>query len=496
MKERNPSGRSSLRTEVGFYFLANILPLGASVVGLAWVLRLVPTAEFGVFNLVAATASILATAGGHWLCQWVIRYGGQFVAAATRAAYWSVLWRGAAASLSLIIGAALALALFRPSWAVAVGATGLLCVTLAVQAIFITMLQGTGRARQYASTFAASTLLRWICTILFCYLWKGTSSVWWALLWGQLAGQVVATFLAARALQGCISFRFFVGNQRELELQALSYGAPFLVWAVSMQLLNVADRYVIQGFAGLQQVGIYSAIYNLSNAGVMALTNPVLLAFAPRIFQRAGAASSLASNVEVRQLTESSLQLLLIIGSPLLVWSALLHREFVTLVLGARYAETTLVFPLVVGGILVWQFAQILQKGFETAGQTRALGSSIVSAVGVNLLLNFILVPRLGIIGAALATVGAYTWYAGLIAVRVVKYGRPRIALRSAMNVLFATAFSSSLLVISNRMGGELWMRAASCILCLGLYAGVLLLLKENILTTQLRSVQRVLGTR
>jgi O-antigen/teichoic acid export membrane protein len=263
-----------------------------------------------------------------------------------------------------------------------------------------------------------------------------------------------------------------------------------------MQLLNVADRYVIQGFAGLQQVGIYSAIYNLSNAGVMVLTNPVLLAFAPRIFQRAGAASSLRSNVDARQLTESSLQLLLIIGSPLLAWSALLHREFVTLVLGAKYAETTIVFPLVVGGILIWQFAQILQKGFETAGQTTALGSSIASAVGVNLLLNFILVPRLGIIGAALATLGAYIWYAVLIAIRVARYGRPRIAFRTVMNVLAATAFSSSLLVLSNRLGGELWMRGASCILCLGIYAGALLLLKESILTTQLRSVQRVLGTR
>jgi len=168
----------------------------------------------------------------------------------------------------------------------------------------------------------------------------------------------------------------------------------------------------------------------------------------------------------------------------------------VTLVLGAKYAQTTRVFPLVVGGILVWQFAQIMQKGFETAGQTRALGSSIGSAVVVNLLLNFILVPRLGIIGAALATVGGYVWYAGLIAVRVSRYGRPRIALRSLMNVLGATAFSSSLLFLSTRFERGLWMRGASCLLCLGLYAGALLLLKETILTTRGRIVPRILGTR
>ena len=438
----------------------------------------------------------MATGAFHWLCQWALRYGVKFVSAETRVAYWAVLWRGATAAFGLLIGAALVVTGFRPSWAGTIVATLLLCATLATQAILITMLQGTGRARLYTSTLAASTLLRWICTILLCYLWKGTASLWWPLLWGQFIGQIAATFLAVGALRGCISFRFFGQNQRELELEALSYGAPFLIWAISMQLLNVADRYVIQDFTGPQQVGVYSAIYNLSNAGVMVLTNPVLLAFAPHIFQRAGTASSMTSNSDVRQLTERSLQLLLIIGAPLPAWSALLHREFVTLVLGPRYAETTIVFPLVVSGILLWQFAQILQKGFETAGQTGALGTSIASAVGVNLVLNFLLVPRLGIIGAALATVGAYAWYACLIAVRVAKFGRPRIAPRSVMNVLIATALSSSVLFIWNRPGSDVWMRAGVWTVCLGLYSGVLLLLKESILTRELSGVQRMLGTR
>jgi O-antigen/teichoic acid export membrane protein len=496
MSKKNQRGPASLHGELGFYFLANVLPLGASVAGMALVLRLVPPAEFGIFNLVAATASLAATGAGHWLCQWALRHGAAFTAADTRAAYWAVLWRGATAALGAMMIVALAVAALHPGWAALVGATLLLAVTLALQAIFVTVLQGAGRARQYAGALAASTLLRWVCTLLFCLLWKGRSSLWWGLLWGQALGQAGATLLAARSLKGCLSFGFHSSQQEELQSRALSYGAPFLVWAVSMQLLNVADRYVIRGFAGLQAVGVYSAIYSLATAGVMALTNPVLLAFAPRIFQRAGASGSLATNADVRELTEHSHKLLWIIGAPLLVWSALQHREFVTLALGAQYAETTAVFPVVVAGILLWQFSQILQKGFETAAQTGALGSSIVSAVGVNLGLNLLLVPRLGILGAALATLGAYAWYAGLIAVRVARFGRPRIPLRSIRNVLLATAFSSLPLLLSSRLGSELWMRAAACVACLGVYAGALLLLRESILTVPLRSVARALGTR
>jgi len=496
MIQLNPRRQSPLRNELAFYFVANILPMGASVVGMAWALRLVPPTAFGVFNLVSATASIAATGAVHWLCQWILRYGAQFVTPETRSAHWTVLWRGTAAVLGLLAVAALLVTVLRPSWAAAVGGSLLLCVTLATQGILITVLQGAGRARQYTIVLTVSTLLRWICTILLCYLWKGSASLWWTLLWGQFIGQVVATALALGSLRGQVSFRLFGPNQRPLELQALSYGAPFLVWAVAMQLLNVADRYIIQGFAGIQQVGIYSAIYNLSNASVMVLTNPVLLTFAPHIFQRAGMASSLTSNDDVRRLTESLLQLLLIIGAPLLAWSALFHRELMTIVLGPQYAGATVVFPIVVCGILLWQLAQILQKGFETAAQTRALGSSIASAVGVNVLLNFLMVPRLGIVGAALATVGAYAWYACIISLRVAKFGRPHIALRSIANVLLATILSSAVLVLTSRFGADLWVRAAACVVCFGFYCGVLLLLKESILTAQLRGVQRALGAR
>ena len=483
--------------ELGFYFVAAVLPMGVSVVGMAWVLRLTLPTEFGVFNLVSATASVVATGAFHWLCQWVLRYGNLFVTKETRVAYWTVLWRGAAASLGLIIGAALVLAVFRASWAPAVGATLLLCVTLATQAILVAVLQGSGRARQYTSTLAASTLLRWICTILLCYLWKGSASLWWTLLWGQFIGQVVATALALVALRGNVSFRVFGGNQRPLELQALSYGAPFLVWAVSMQLLNVADRYVIAGLRDAHDVGVYSALYTLANAVVMVFTNPVLLAFTPQIFSHAGAAhGGLDSNTEIRHLTEKGLQLLIMFGIPLLLFSILLRNDIVMLVLGPVYRPAATVFPLVVCGILLWQVSQIYQKGFETAARTRAVGSSILWAVIANLLVNFLLVPRWGIIGAAVATISAYLCYLVLVVIRVRPYGRPAIRIRTALNVLLASGISCAVFVLANDWLRTSWMRFTWVAVCGVVYLGLLAICCEPLLISQVRRIQVALDLR
>jgi O-antigen/teichoic acid export membrane protein len=497
MNEINPQRHSPLRSELGFYFVAAVLPMGVSVIGMAWVLRLVPPAEFGVFTLVSATASIVATGAFHWLCQWILRYGPQFVDPETLSAHWTVLWRGAAVASGLLAGIALLVTASRPALTVLVGATVLLCLTLAAQGILTTVLQGSGRAQQYTIVLAVSTLLRWICTILLCYLWNGSASLWWTLLWGQLIGQMAATALALGALQGKVAFRFFGRDQRPLELQALYYGAPFLVWALSMQLLNVADRYIIGVFLNAHDVGLYSAVYTLANAAVMVFTNPVLLAFTPQIFARAGAAAGgLDSNTEVRRLTENGLQLLIMLGIPLLSYSILLRNDIVILMLGPVYRTAATIFPLVVCGVLLWQVAQIYQKGFETAARTRAVGSSILCAVIANLLINLLLVPRQGIIGAAVATIAAYLCYLVLVVIRVRSYGRPAIPMRTVLNVLFASGISCTVCVIVNGWLPTSWMRLICGAACGAVYLGLLTVCCEPLLISQVRRIQVALDLR
>jgi O-antigen/teichoic acid export membrane protein len=250
-----------------------------------------------------------------------------------------------------------------------------------------------------------------------------------------------------------------------------------------MQLLNVADRYVIAGLRDAHDVGVYSAVYTLANASVMALTNPVLLAFSPQIFSRAGtAARGLDSNTEVRHLTEKGLQLMFMLGIPLLSFSILLRNDIVTLMLGPAYSRAATVFPLVVCGILLWQGAQIYQKGFETAARTRVIGSSILWAVIANLLMNFLLVPRWGIIGSAVATIGAYLCYLILVAIRVRLYGRPALRMRTALNVLVASGISCTVFALADDWFQNSWMRLTWGAVCGALYLGVLALCCEPLL--------------
>ena len=483
-KHVNPSFHS----EVGLYFLATGLPLGLSILGMTWVLRLMTPADFGVFNLVSATAAIAATGAFHWLCQWVLRYGFQFVESVDPAGYWSVMWRASLLAFALLLGVSLFLIALHPAWSGLVSATLILCASQGLQAIVTTLLQGTGRAKDYTAACALAGILRWGVTITLCYLWHPRAGLWWTLVLGQMAGQGAAILLGFTSLRRFLSLPWTTPNGRQLGLQALSYGAPFLVWAFSTQLLNVADRYVIQGFRGAREVGLYSAVYNLSNAAVMILTNPLLLAGAPRIFQRAGCPGNGASSIDgARRLTGNCLQLLLMIGAPLTAWSILMRCEVVAVLLGQQYVPAAFVFPLIVLGVLLWQFAQFYQKTFETAANTKPIGSSIVYAVGMNLFLDLLLVPKYGIAGAAIGTVGAYGFYGALIAVRARAFGVPEIPRRSFLNVAVATALFSAMLVAVNSFDPRLWLKTLACALCFFAYAGILLLCREATVVAQMR---------
>jgi O-antigen/teichoic acid export membrane protein len=223
----------------------------------------------------------------------------------------------------------------------------------------------------------------------------------------------------------------------------------------------------------------------------------VLLAFTPQIFAHAGVrADGLDRNVEVRELTENGLQLLIILGVPLVVFSFLLKRELVSLILGTSYQPAAAVLPVVVAGILCWQFAQFYQKGFETSARTRIIGSSIVWAVAVNLMMNIVLVPRWGIMGAAVATIGAYLCYLVLVAIRVEAFGRPKIRTRTIANVLFSASISC--LVCLFGLG---WLPGVSLRLAWAAISGlgyllVLSFCSEPLLASQVRRIRLALDLR
>src|SRR5262249_40434665 len=150
------------------------------------------------------------------------------------------------------------------------------------------------------------------------------------------------------------------------------------------------------------------------------------------------------------------------------------------------------VFPLVVLGTLLWQLAQIYQKSFEISADTKPLRNYIAAAVLVNVVLNCLMVPRGGLVGAGIATTVSYSLYLLLVCCGDRNFGVPKLKKRTIVNVMAGSALS---VVVFSAVSGFISGRASAAI---GLvFSGVaylvfLFLSKEPLVVSNIRRLLEI----
>lgn len=184
-----------------------------------------------------------------------------------------------------------------------------------------------------------------------------------------------------------------------------SYVTPLLGMAVWAWVLNYADRYLIRLYLTDADVGQYAMGYSLG-AKLLLLSTPLLAFLSPQVLAfRTNRLPSSAANPLLLRYVRYYLP-----GAGIACLAFALGRNLVgTWLLSARYSPAFSVAPIVAVGYLFLTSIHLLELKWYTFGQTRYILWHTVFGVVVNLALNVLLIPRLGITGAAWATAIGYT---------------------------------------------------------------------------------------
>ena len=192
-------------------------------------------------------------------------------------------------------------------------------------------------------------------------------------------------------------------NWKQLQV-LLRYGLPLAGTLILGFIISASDRFLIAWLLDEAQAGIYAAGYDLANQPVILLMSIVNLAAYPLIVQaweqrEKGIAAYLRRNI----------RLLLMVGVPAAVGLGLLADPITRWMLGAAFRPAREIIPWIalatlLDGVRVYH----TDLAFHLAQRpTRQLQLMAWGAL-INLGLNVLWIPRLGIIGAAWATVAAY----------------------------------------------------------------------------------------
>ena len=160
---------------------------------------------------------------------------------------------------------------------------------------------------------------------------------------------------------------------------------------------------VVQLSAGLDagRVGLFSGanrIFNLTRT----LTASISTAFYPAMSAAAG-----QTDGQLRHLTSLGLRLLLAVTLPITVFYLVCAPWFVPWFLGAAFRETALALQVLAPAVVLAAGNALMSDLLRAGGRQRYDMACVLVALAVNLGLNVLLIPRLGFVGPAVATLAS-----------------------------------------------------------------------------------------
>lgn len=185
----------------------------------------------------------------------------------------------------------------------------------------------------------------------------------------------------------------------------LSFGLPTVPGNLSSWVVNSSDRYVIALFLGTAYVGYYSPGYTLGNVVNMFIAP--LSFMLPAVLSKHYDEGDLK---DVKTVLSYSMKYFLALAIPSVVGLSLLSKPLLTILSTPEIAEQGyLITPfLALAGLLFGLYTVIFQI-LVLKKKTRITGTIWVLAAVLNIGLNIIFVPRIGIVGAAATTLVAFS---------------------------------------------------------------------------------------
>ena len=266
----------------------------------------------------------------------------------------------------------------------------------------------------------------------------------------------------------------------------LAFSIPLIPFGILLWVVNVSDRYLITHFLDLSQTGIYSASYMLG-ALIALFYSPISFVLFPtisRLWEQ-------NEPVRVKNYMEYSTKLFLTFAIPGAIGLWLLSQPLLSTFTTPEYAVGGALVLLVALGAILLGIYSINVHIILLAHQNKWLPPMIGLTAAVNIGLNIVLIPEIGIIGAAISTIISFFVLAVIVAVwarRTIKYG---VDLKFIFKVTVATSLMAIFLFFMHV--SSIWSIAIAVIVGVLIYLISLILL--NTFTRQdLRLIREALS--
>lgn len=419
------------------YLPGQALPALAAFVTVPIYTRLFSPAEFGYYVLAVAAADFLLLGSTTGFGQAAVRFFSTYQLRSSLSSYFAAVF-GSVGLIALVTAAVSAtiLVIFRsliPSdlylllWAALA-----LYVTTACFSTLMDVLRGQEKGRWYTVFSIGQSYGGIIFGLVLVLVFRMGIG---GLIWGQTLGLLLPIIPLIWLTTRSVPIRSTHVHRSDLK-QLWAFALPFTIGNIAYWTLSLSDRYIVQMFRGSYEVGLYSVANKISWRTVQLLVHLFFLVPAPivcRLWEERG-----------RQATEDALtvftRVFFLILIPAVTGLSVVAAPLVRLLVDEAYFGGYPAIWLVACGSMALGLSDLGSIGCLVTNRTRLIARNQCLAALANLILNLILIPALGFMGAALSMLLSFSLLAGLQAITSARFLTWRWPLVSLRHVLMASA--------------------------------------------------------
>ena len=392
------------------HYLAGLLgKLGIGFISLPILTRIFTVADYGLIDLAGKILLLLTALSKMGLQNSALRFFNSHkfeTDVEARRAYYSTMFFGALATSGitalLFLSATRVLpgSWFDASLRALFGFVVVLLVLRALGSILFSFLRIEEKTKAYNIWMVASKLVGLIAVLLALPLAGRTPTGFY---WGSTAAElglaaILTWFLIER---GVLRIRSCDWN---LFTAGLLFGAPLILYEVSTILLDTAGRFLVRHYLGADSLGLYSVAYGLAAQTNDLLIFPLNLAILPiylRLWRLEGAAAT-------TRFLSKCLDLYLMSAACVCALASVLARDGVVFLASQKYHDAGRLMPVIVTGLLIYTAHVFLCAGLLIHKKTGTMALVLLGSAVVNVSINCLLLPRIGLMAAALSTLISY----------------------------------------------------------------------------------------
>ena len=309
----------------------------------------------------------------------------------------------------------------------------LLIIPVAIRALLFQLL----RAQLKSISFTISTIANQFMTIfLSIFFVKVFNLGAMALLLG-MAISISLTDLILIYQSNILSWFKLQKIEWHSVLPIIKYGIPIAATSLSAWIINQSNKFIMNSINGFSEVGIVGVAYGLTLPLLMTIFSIITVAAIPRII------NMYEEKIDVRPLISRFTGYFVLIALPIITVISLYSTDYVQMLSSNdKFLVAFKLIPYFAFGTFFMAITDYTTLQYHLANKTYIdFIIKLISGI-VGVVLNIALIPKLGLIGAGMATLGANFLYF-LLSIIIVLPGLRLIYPRLTMNRIYLALIPS-----------------------------------------------------